>query len=966
MKTPEKELLNVIKKNVQEDKICFKYKPNILSKYMNLKDSPPFESYFKKQFLRIIRNNTNKYSFFTKAGKIQDTSLLESIIFKIKESSQSKIKFIDNSKNTIKVSDITNTNKNNSISKANNTNNNDKKYNVENSNNNIADNINNINSNNGNLYNDKISNNNNSKKNKKNKNSLNNNSNIGHKSKVIEQKLTQKSEEIQEIIFQQESFLSQIIRENNEKDEEITYNRNNIRGRSYENYIIQFIHDLLNCFSSKDEFNYYNNKTIKTEVINKIFRKYQLEEIEDIELDFEIVNLKIRDFIDILIYLFPNYINLGNLKMKPFEKNMDFNELLEMKEKYKESLECIDIFGEIGVNVITEDEKIDQLIKYMKLFYNINYLVNNNKSEADFILNTFNLSNCDNRAILFISNGDYENFYERNLNEKTKFIKAQNIFQVNSLLVYIKDNNYSRENEIIDYLIFNNNSNDNSSNSIQKIIYQNKKKFIDNLVKQKQKNIKQNTINHNFRKFSYQLCDIERRINYIGKEYSKFLKKNKNLGTFHFNSFVDLFNENKTMIIENIELPTEKILYLELPGLDKIVTDLNRINIIILHYSKMNMSNIIKSLQQKISNSNVFDFQYENKLVNKNSKLFSSINSEYRELTKNNKNCINIFIFEFNDKFFLHLLIELCDNLKVNFLSYLFIIYHNNTENIPISYFFQFHQNHIYFCSYSNEIFQEITEKLQKLLIQMKKNYSLYLINRVKYNKIINEYNKSYKYEILDDIEGKKSLNLKNNIEQYKALFFEKIKQDLSFYLTLSLKEKNNIQISFKSEILKIIDEEFYINFFLENNTLINDFKIIICNFLDVLCENSNDEQFNEIFKTDDILTVNGLPYFNQNINKDEKKNDKIISPQEQINEFNNFLKSLYESDDKKKAESSCKYTQVSLLADDIKDNLKLSLKIINIKLYYKLFMSSVLRSFGDSLLNSLAKLIVENEDKEQ
>ena len=63
----------------------------------------------------------------------------------------------------------------------------------------------------------------------------------------------------------------------------------------------------------------------------------------------------------------------------------------------------------------------------------------------------------------------------------------------------------------------------------------------------------------------------------------------------------------------------------------------------------------------------------------------------------------------------------------------------------------------------------------------MKKNYSLYLINRVKYNKIINEYNKSYKYEIFDDIDGKKSLNLENYIEQYKDLFFEKIKQDLFF-----------------------------------------------------------------------------------------------------------------------------------------------------------------------------------------
>ena len=60
---------------------------------------------------------------------------------------------------------------------------------------------------------------------------------------------------------------------------------------------------------------------------------------------------------------------------------------------------------------------------------------------------------------MFISNRDLEQFYERNLNTRTKFIKAQTIFKVNSLLVYIKDNNYSKENDIINYLIFSNNSN---------------------------------------------------------------------------------------------------------------------------------------------------------------------------------------------------------------------------------------------------------------------------------------------------------------------------------------------------------------------------------------------------------------------------------------------------------------------------------------------------------------------------
>ena len=63
--------------------------------------------------------------------------------------------------------------------------------------------------------------------------------------------------------------------ENNER-RKITYDKKNIKGEK------QFIHDLLNCFSSKDEFVFYNNQKIYTKEINKIFKKYQLEEINDI------------------------------------------------------------------------------------------------------------------------------------------------------------------------------------------------------------------------------------------------------------------------------------------------------------------------------------------------------------------------------------------------------------------------------------------------------------------------------------------------------------------------------------------------------------------------------------------------------------------------------------------------------------------------------------------------------------
>jgi len=45
---------------------------------------------------------------------------------------------------------------------------------------------------------------------------------------------------------------------------------------------------------------------------------------------------------------------------------------------------------------------------------------------------------------------------------------------------------------------------------------------------------------------------------------------------------------------------------------------------------------------------------------------------------------------------------------------------------IDISYFNNFHKNHIYFFLYSNEILKEIIYKFEKIQRQMKKNYSLY------------------------------------------------------------------------------------------------------------------------------------------------------------------------------------------------------------------------------------------------
>jgi hypothetical protein len=176
MKTYLEEFLNLINQEVKKNEIFFKYKHNILSKYMDLKDSPPFEIYFEKQFLRIINKNINKYSFFKTTRKALDTPIIESIILKIDNSFKFKIEVIDESNNLNTISDNSITNKKNSnnnksikkisnnradnnensnIIQVDNRNNNDKAHKNENSNKNISDNMNSNNDNN------KISNNNN-------------------------------------------------------------------------------------------------------------------------------------------------------------------------------------------------------------------------------------------------------------------------------------------------------------------------------------------------------------------------------------------------------------------------------------------------------------------------------------------------------------------------------------------------------------------------------------------------------------------------------------------------------------------------------------------------------------------------------------------------------------------------------------------------------------------------------------
>ncbi len=342
--------------------------PELLMNCVKLQDSIPFELYFYNQFKYLIkRNSVKKFLSFKKEKKGNENEFIDLMIKKgeMKKKKKSSL-FTYKSKN----------NQHNQI------------YQIKPS--------------------EKVIFNSNSSSNKSYINS-----NLSFSLSKIQDKIMKKEEDVNEIILQKENFINEIINENNiSKKGRISYfdDTNNLNGNSFEQFSIKFMFELIKCLSVKQDFLFYHNVEVKSEQLNDIFRKNNLKEINDCQIDFEIINLRIYDLINLIIYLFPNCMKLDFLKKTPFQKEMNFQKLKNLKEQYKNSNKRIDVFGEIAVNLFNEDEKIEQLKKYRTLFYNLNYLRKNKIDEKKLILEKFNFEKNNPKLILFITSENMKPF----------------------------------------------------------------------------------------------------------------------------------------------------------------------------------------------------------------------------------------------------------------------------------------------------------------------------------------------------------------------------------------------------------------------------------------------------------------------------------------------------------------------------------------------------------------------------
>ena len=170
---------------------------------------------------------------------------------------------------------------------------------------------------------------------------------------------------------------------------------NKIIGGLYEADIINYIHKILYALTL-GKVNMIRNK------------KYEYNKIE-YELDFQVTNLHIKEFLLFLWLLYPNLSNLDTIEFdikSLFDNNYDIvNTInnLEIQGKYKD-FEFIDILGEITIDYLNiKDKKDSQFEKYKQLVQLLNNIPKLNPK--------FNFMPNNKKIILIFTDGKYLQFY---------------------------------------------------------------------------------------------------------------------------------------------------------------------------------------------------------------------------------------------------------------------------------------------------------------------------------------------------------------------------------------------------------------------------------------------------------------------------------------------------------------------------------------------------------------------------
>ena len=429
----------------------FNYNNNILLKYSANQETIPFEQYFKDEFDRLIKKYTLQKDLFLQKEK-KDINLFD-YLNKINEKDYEEQKQKEKDKQEKNIQK-----KEKKKEKINQIKNKNKSMEYFSYNNNINNSLYNNNNNNTNntiiLSQDNI----NTNKIIKTGENINNisDSNMSNILDKIQEVLDNNMKDIEELLIKKNLYLNQIIKENiiEQKKNKLIYfddANNNISSKFFEEECSKYIFELLNFLSLEQDFEFYYNLKIPKNELDIIFNDNNLEKIPDIKFDFVVSNLQKKDFINMIIFLYPNIIYMNNIFNN--EKILNFDELINLKSRYLNNNEKIDIIGEIGDNISIGDDKIQQFEKYSKFISDMEKMKSKNMIGFEELLKLLKLKKNNEKIIMFVTNGIFTDIILKKNQEL--LIKAKQNSEINSLIIYINKNYSSKENIIIDDLIFN-------------------------------------------------------------------------------------------------------------------------------------------------------------------------------------------------------------------------------------------------------------------------------------------------------------------------------------------------------------------------------------------------------------------------------------------------------------------------------------------------------------------------------
>ena len=174
-------------------------------------------------------------------------------------------------------------------------------------------------------------------------------------------------------------------------------------------------------------------------------------------------------------------------------------------------------------------------------------------------------------------------------------------------------------------------------------------------------------------------------------------------------------------------------------------------------------------------------------------------------------------------------------------------------------------------------------------------------------------------------------------------------------------------------ELEKIIDGGNIIKSFFEEQEISNKLRLILDEFAEILKDNNennnkelNLEEMDYEKYYNEIISVNGIQtIYKNNEDQDNKENEIIEEEKNNEDKGEDLSNGKYNEDDKNtKDKNNEDDFKIDFIIQEIKDNMKYSIVLINLKLYYKYFSTILNKIFRNAGLKLLSKIVVDDEKK--